>query len=84
MGMLNSRKGPSGTNLPTRELEALPIDPNLRNCTICQEDYKLKETIKTLPCCELYLVHFFHKDCIEDWLARSSVCPLCKLDVDAA
>jgi hypothetical protein len=84
MAMLNSRKGPSGTNLPTRELGALPTDPNLRNCTICQEDYKLKETIKTLPCCELYLVHFFHKGCIEDWLERSSLCPLCKLDVDAA
>lgn len=84
MAMLNSRRGPSGTNLPTRELEVLPTDPNMRNCTICQEDYKLKEIIKTLPCCKLYLVHFFHKGCIEDWLARSSLCPLCKLDVDVA
>jgi len=48
-----NRRERSGTNLPTRELDLLPTDPNARLCTICMEDFKLQETIKTLPCCKL-------------------------------
>ena len=49
---MRTKKEKSGTNLPTRELETLSSDPSLCHCTICQEDYKPKERVKTLPCCK--------------------------------
>ena len=54
MKMLN-RKEKAGKNLPTRELETLPPDPENRCCIICDDDYKPKDVIKTLPCCKLSL-----------------------------
>jgi hypothetical protein len=47
------------------------------NCTICLSDYEEGETLRTLPC-----FHIFHKDCIDDWLKQSKVCPVCKYQVD--
>lgn len=41
-------------------------------CSICMELYEKSHRIKTLPC-----KHSFHADCIDHWLATSSVnCPL--------
>lgn len=51
MKMLNRREK-AGQNLPTRELETLPPDPESRSCIICQEDYRPKDVLKTLPCCK--------------------------------
>ena len=82
MELLRKQQLSAGTNLPTRELTTLPPDPESRDCIICQESYQPKDIIKTLPCCKAYLVHFFHKNCIDDWLGRSSECPLCKSDVN--
>ena len=25
--------------------------------------------------------HFFHKDCIKEWIKKSEYCPLCKFDL---
>ncbi|KAI3461048.1 hypothetical protein Pfo_017711 [Paulownia fortunei] len=57
--------------------------PSLQSCSICMEDFEINSdtsvTVNELPC-----EHYFHKDCIVEWLQRSNTCPLCryKLPVD--
>lgn len=43
-------------------------------CPICLSDYQPKETIRSIPECN----HFFHADCIDEWLKLNGSCPLCR------
>jgi len=45
-------------------------------CAICISEFEDGEELRKLPC-----GHFFHKDCVDEWFNRSSVCPMCKRDV---
>lgn len=45
-------------------------------CSICISDFEVGELIKPLPC-----GHKFHQGCIDKWLRRSGVCPLCMREV---
>lgn len=45
-----------------------------RICTICQEDIKNEMFAVTIEKCG----HYFHKNCIDNWLIRSNTCPLCR------
>ncbi|KAL0418558.1 UNVERIFIED_CONTAM: E3 ubiquitin-protein ligase [Sesamum radiatum] len=51
--------------------------PSLPSCSICMEDFEINPgsslTVNELPC-----EHYFHKDCIVEWLKRSNTCPLCR------
>ena len=51
-------------------------DENKR-CTICLEDFIVKDIVIYLPC-----FHFFHKDCIIKWIEQNPTCPLCKFDIN--
>ena len=42
-------------------------------CSICLGKFVEDETLKLLPC-----THKFHKECVETWLSRSGMCPVCK------
>ncbi|XP_074317687.1 RING-H2 finger protein ATL20-like [Silene latifolia] len=43
-------------------------------CPICLSDYLPKETLRSIPECN----HFFHADCIDEWLRMNATCPLCR------
>jgi Ring finger domain len=43
-------------------------------CAVCLDQFKLGERIIQLAKC----VHFFHRDCITPWFARSDTCPMCR------
>lgn len=45
-------------------------------CTICIEEFKSGEIIRTLQC-----KHFFHKKCIDEWFEKKYVCPNCNQPV---
>jgi hypothetical protein len=48
---------------------------NKDNCTICLDQYKLKDTYITLLC-----KHNFHEKCIKKWLCENSKkCPTCRM-----
>lgn len=51
-------------------------DTENSQCMICVEPFGRGETLRTLPC-----LHRYHKKCIDEWLHRSSTCPICKHDV---
>lgn len=46
-------------------------------CGICREIYQQNEKVRILYC-----KHFFHKECIDNWLLYyNSICPYCKSDI---
>ncbi|XP_022761132.1 putative RING-H2 finger protein ATL21B [Durio zibethinus] len=52
--------------------------PNDNTCSICLSEYQAKETIRTIPDCD----HYFHADCIDEWLRLNAACPVCRKSPD--
>ncbi|KAI3792613.1 hypothetical protein L2E82_06496 [Cichorium intybus] len=50
----------------------LPNDDG--TCAICLCDYKPKESLRTIPECN----HYFHYECIDEWLKLNATCPVCR------
>lgn len=50
-------------------------------CAICLVDFadleSQDEQVIVLPC----KAHYFHVECIETWLQKNSVCPICRQEV---
>ena len=46
---------------------------NNEECIICQENYKLNEGKRILPC-----KHTFHKKCVDKWFINNNECPMCR------
>ncbi|XP_011097006.1 uncharacterized protein LOC105176030 [Sesamum indicum] len=44
-----------------------------KKCSICQEEYELDDEMGKLNC-----GHFYHIDCIRQWLGQKNSCPICK------
>jgi hypothetical protein len=49
---------------------------NSSRCTMCLEDFRLNERVHRLPC-----QHYFHHQCIVQWLLRHNTCPICRKPV---
>ena len=47
-----------------------------KECPICLMDYYVGNKICYLPC-----FHFFHSNCIKDWIKKSKRCPLCNIEI---
>jgi len=45
-------------------------------CVVCQDEFQLNDLAKRLNC-----RHVFHAHCIDSWLERSSLCPICNGEV---
>lgn len=68
-----------GGLLPT-EFGTLPrhsIDEGGQQCVICLEMLLAGDSARSLPGCG----HVFHRACVDLWLLRQKICPLCKADV---
>ncbi|KAL6533590.1 hypothetical protein OROHE_013423 [Orobanche hederae] len=48
--------------------------PSDGTCPICLSDYQPKETLRSIPECN----HFFHANCVDEWLKLNATCPLCR------
>lgn len=51
----------------------LPM-PNDNTCPICLSEYQPEETLRSIPDCN----HYFHANCIDEWLGLNATCPLCR------
>ncbi|KAL0331094.1 UNVERIFIED_CONTAM: putative RING-H2 finger protein ATL69 [Sesamum angustifolium] len=61
------------------ESRRLP-EPNDGTCPICLSEYQPKETLRSLPECN----HYFHANCIDEWLKLNGTCPLCRNSPDSS
>ncbi|KAF9180707.1 hypothetical protein BGZ50_006041, partial [Haplosporangium sp. Z 11] len=52
-------------------------DPQDAICAICLCDYEDEEELRKMKC-----LHYFHKDCVDEWLRLHRNCPLCKRDIE--
>jgi hypothetical protein len=46
------------------------------SCAICLEEYQDEEQIRCLRC-----THSYHKECIDPWLTKNNLCPVCRKNV---
>jgi hypothetical protein len=66
--------------LLAREFGNLPrhaVNEEGQQCSICLAALQEGESARSLPGCG----HVFHRCCIDLWLLRQTICPLCKTDV---
>ena len=49
----------------------------IKHCLICLEKYIIGQEICTLPC-----FHFFHCNCISEWLKYEKNCPICRVSIE--
>ena len=66
--------------LPLHSIQAEASEDN--RCTVCLTEFIVGDEARTLPCCNPHPGHYFHKTCIDEWLLRNHLCPLCKRPVD--
>ena len=45
-------------------------------CVVCQYEFKNGENITKLNC-----GHVFHTDCVDTWLSKNKVCPMCHKEI---
>jgi len=58
--------------------EAQGRDDENSKCMVCMEQFEQGDNLRSLPC-----LHRYHARCIDEWLARSPECPICKRDITA-
>ena len=46
------------------------------NCSICLDNFEIGSMI-----CELKCKHYYHKECIDEWLNENNTCPNCRNNV---
>eukprot|EP01012_Entosiphon_sulcatum_P000823 TRINITY_DN10144_c0_g1_i1.p1 TRINITY_DN10144_c0_g1~~TRINITY_DN10144_c0_g1_i1.p1 ORF type:complete len:558 (-),score=50.09 TRINITY_DN10144_c0_g1_i1:102-1775(-) len=80
---LEERIGKVNTGVSGDRLESLTsrsvlstVPTSDSTCCICVSEYEVSEEIRTLPCS-----HFYHRECVDKWLAENRTCPVCKEDV---
>ncbi|KAH0699281.1 hypothetical protein KY284_013496 [Solanum tuberosum] len=47
-------------------------------CAVCLDNLKVGEKCRLLPLCN----HSFHAECIDLWLLKTSICPMCRATAD--
>jgi len=76
----NNTSSSDSTEINTQNIEKIEIQfkNNLyqNECTICLENFNENEILYELSC-----KHYYHKDCIDDWLSKKNTCPLCRLNL---
>ncbi|CAM4760588.1 unnamed protein product [Rotaria magnacalcarata] len=52
---------------------------NQAECAICQANFEANEPVKRLEC-----AHFFHSECVTNWLLITRICPVCRRRMSSA
>ncbi|PKU64220.1 RING-H2 finger protein ATL56 [Dendrobium catenatum] len=43
-------------------------------CAVCLEGFQVGQRCRLLPVCR----HSFHADCVDSWLMKTAICPICR------
>lgn len=78
----------NGLDMPTIETYPKTVlgenrrlpEPSEWTCPICLSEYQPKDTVRSIPECN----HYFHVDCIDEWLRLNGSCPLCRNSPDGS
>ncbi|CAB4285273.1 unnamed protein product [Prunus armeniaca] len=65
---------------PTLEYSAvkgLKIGKGALECAVCLNEFEDDETLRLIPKCD----HVFHPECIDEWLASHTTCPVCRANL---
>ncbi|KAK6931200.1 Zinc finger, RING-type [Dillenia turbinata] len=68
--------------VPARESTIEALDTAIFNleeggsCTVCLKDFQDGDKVKVMPC-----LHYYHCECIENWLKISHYCPICRYEM---
>jgi len=67
-------------SMPLLQFDAADKDSSSveSSCAVCLSDFEGGDMLRRLPC-----GHAFHRGCIDKWLRRNKVCPLCLQDIEA-
>lgn len=49
-------------------------------CAICMVQFDEDTQVTPLPC---DVRHYFHTECIEQWMREKTECPMCRTTIDA-
>lgn len=72
----------ASNSMSHEDIEKLPSyafqskDP--MECAVCLDNLKVGEKCRLLPLCN----HSFHAECIDLWLLKTSICPICRSTAD--
>eukprot|EP00933_Yihiella_yeosuensis_P066394 TRINITY_DN7064_c3_g1_i1.p1 TRINITY_DN7064_c3_g1~~TRINITY_DN7064_c3_g1_i1.p1 ORF type:complete len:343 (+),score=47.46 TRINITY_DN7064_c3_g1_i1:60-1088(+) len=79
LGRHSSEEGLEGLDEVKELIRASPPPEATGNleCSICLGEGTLLSTWRTLPC-----KHYFHEECLFEWLKRSRRCPLCRVHLN--
>jgi hypothetical protein len=67
-------EGPEGGQEPTNGAEEVNCEDQM--CSICLDSFSEGDRVQQLLC-----KHYYHKDCIGQWLQNHRNCPMCKRDL---
>lgn len=57
-------------------VHSLPAKLVNEKCPICLDDFKDRKTVERQRC-----NHYFHKECINEWLKTHHTCPVCRCEI---
>ncbi|KAF8404668.1 hypothetical protein HHK36_009556 [Tetracentron sinense] len=58
-------------------VKGLKIGKGALECAVCLNEFEDDETLRLLPKCN----HVFHPECIDEWLASHTTCPVCRANL---
>ncbi|XP_021292442.1 RING-H2 finger protein ATL56-like [Herrania umbratica] len=64
--------------LPSFDYKAAEKGSSPVDCVVCLENFRKGDKCKLLPNCR----HSFHAQCIDSWLLKTSICPICRTSAD--
>ncbi|XWS60718.1 hypothetical protein CRYUN_Cryun07bG0059800 [Craigia yunnanensis] len=66
--------------LPTFDYKAAEKESSPVDCVVCLENFSKGDKCKLLPNCK----HSFHSQCIDSWLLKTPICPICRTSADSS